>query len=203
MRINHFDAFAKTVDDFSIKTLTGGILTLASTVLIVVLVVLEYFNYSKVSFSPQLVVDKNRKERMTINLNITFPRLPCFGNFFLTKAAGLDVVDISGEQQINIEHDVHKQRLDTKGQPIAQKFSAKKNKLSANSTAVADCGACYGGIPGTTGCCNSCEEVRDAYNRKGWAFSDPDSIEQVILFLFLVCERRLYCTFKGTSERRL
>nr|GFC05279.1 endoplasmic reticulum-Golgi intermediate compartment protein 3 [Tanacetum cinerariifolium] len=27
-------------------------------------------------------------------------------------------------------------------------------------------------------CCNSCEEVREAYRAKGWALSDPDSIDQ-------------------------
>jgi hypothetical protein len=28
-------------------------------------------------------------------------------------------------------------------------------------------------------CCNSCEEVREAYRKKGWALSDPESIDQV------------------------
>ena len=28
-------------------------------------------------------------------------------------------------------------------------------------------------------CCNTCEDVREAYRRKGWAFSSPDSIAQV------------------------
>lgn len=28
-------------------------------------------------------------------------------------------------------------------------------------------------------CCNTCDDVREAYRRKGWAFSDPDSIAQV------------------------
>jgi hypothetical protein len=27
-------------------------------------------------------------------------------------------------------------------------------------------------------CCNSCEEVREAYRKKGWALSDPESIDQ-------------------------
>jgi hypothetical protein len=28
-------------------------------------------------------------------------------------------------------------------------------------------------------CCNSCEDVRQSYVRKGWSFGDPDGIEQV------------------------
>lgn len=30
-------------------------------------------------------------------------------------------------------------------------------------------------------CCNNCEEVREAYRKKGWALSNPDSIDQVCL----------------------
>ncbi len=28
-------------------------------------------------------------------------------------------------------------------------------------------------------CCNTCQEVRAAYNKKGWGFTNPDIIEQV------------------------
>lgn len=28
-------------------------------------------------------------------------------------------------------------------------------------------------------CCNNCDEVREAYVRKGWSFTNPDGIEQV------------------------
>lgn len=48
-----------------------------------------------------------------------------------------------------------------------------------------DCGSCYGGQPGESGCCNTCEEVRESYVRRGWSFSDPDGIEQVSLFIYL------------------
>lgn len=27
-------------------------------------------------------------------------------------------------------------------------------------------------------CCNTCDDVREAYRRRGWAFKNPDSIEQ-------------------------
>jgi 7-cyano-7-deazaguanine synthase in queuosine biosynthesis len=41
------------------------------------------------------------------------------------------------------------------------------------------CGDCYGGEKPPSGCCNTCEEVRDAYMRKGWSFTNADNIEQV------------------------
>lgn len=27
-------------------------------------------------------------------------------------------------------------------------------------------------------CCNNCEDVREAYRKKGWAFNNPENIEQ-------------------------
>lgn len=41
------------------------------------------------------------------------------------------------------------------------------------------CGSCYGGEPPQSGCCNTCDEVREAYVSKGWSFTDPDHIDQV------------------------
>lgn len=34
-------------------------------------------------------------------------------------------------------------------------------------------------------CCNSCEDVREAYRKKGWAMSNPDLIDQVSLSISL------------------
>ena len=36
-------------------------------------------------------------------------------------------------------------------------------------------------------CCNSCEDVREAYRLKGWAFNNPEGIEQ--------------CSREGWSEK--
>lgn len=31
-------------------------------------------------------------------------------------------------------------------------------------------------------CCNNCEEVREAYRKKGWALTNPDLVDQVTPF---------------------
>lgn len=33
-------------------------------------------------------------------------------------------------------------------------------------------------LPVTDRCCNSCDDVREAYRRRGWAFKNADTIEQ-------------------------
>lgn len=49
------------------------------------------------------------------------------------------------------------------------------------------CLSCFGGTPPTDGpnpgCCNSCEEVRESYVRRGWSFVNPDAVEQVSLLV--------------------
>lgn len=42
------------------------------------------------------------------------------------------------------------------------------------------CGSCHGGALPKGGCCQTCEDVRQAYLEKGWSFANPDTIEQCI-----------------------
>ncbi|OMH79111.1 Endoplasmic reticulum-Golgi intermediate compartment protein 3 [Zancudomyces culisetae] len=42
------------------------------------------------------------------------------------------------------------------------------------------CGSCYNGKAPPSGCCNTCEEVHQAYQVAGMAFIEPDSIEQCV-----------------------
>ena len=38
--------------------------------------------------------------------------------------------------------------------------------------------SCYGAETPDMPCCNTCEQVREAYRQKGWAFNNPQGIEQ-------------------------
>ena len=137
--------------------------------------------------------------QMRIHLDVTFPRMPC-------SVVSLDVMDVSGEHELDVSHDIFKRRLDRRGKPIAAgekdavngnkvdpetvaaRRAAEKDKESGNETDAANddervapqklCGSCYGSEQTPEQCCNTCDEVREAYRLKGWAFSDPDGIEQ-------------------------
>jgi hypothetical protein len=41
------------------------------------------------------------------------------------------------------------------------------------------------GVQSDEQCCNSCEEVREAYKKKGWALTNPDLIDQVYQLFYL------------------
>jgi hypothetical protein len=44
--------------------------------------------------------------------------------------------------------------------------------------AINNCGSCYGAESTIYKCCNTCEEVREAYRLKGWGLQDVSKIEQ-------------------------
>ena len=96
----------------------------------------------------------------------------------------LDVTDISGEAQHDIQQHIIKKRLDEKtGQPIGEGgLSISPKSELEKLVSLRDpnwCGSCYGGLPPDSGCCQSCDDVRKAYMDRGWAFNDPDGIDQV------------------------
>jgi hypothetical protein len=60
-------------------------------------------------------------------------------------------------------------------------LSELKSEVDMAARARGDnyCGSCYGGIEPENGCCNTCEDVRQAYLNRGWSFNNPDAIDQV------------------------
>jgi len=168
------DAFGKTTDDVKVKTRTGAFLTLLSAAIILAITTMEFFDYRRVNVDTSIVVDKSRGEKLTLNLNVTFPRVPCY-------LLSLDIMDISGEVQRDISHNILKVRLDKDGHEVAGSHTAELGadvEKLAKTKKEGYCGSCYGGVEPASGCCNTCEEVRQAYVHRGWSFTNPDAIEQ-------------------------
>jgi len=168
------DAFGKTTEDVKVKTRTGAFLTLVSAAIILAFTTMEFLDYRRVTIDTSIVVDKSRGEKLTVNLNVTFPRVPCY-------LLSLDVMDISGETQRDVSHNVWKLRLDHLGHDIPNSHNAElKSEVDKLGSAKepGNCGSCYGGLEPESGCCNTCEEVRTAYVNRGWSFANPDAIEQ-------------------------
>eukprot|EP00741_Cyanophora_paradoxa_P003253 tig00000691_g3161.t1 len=102
------DFFPKVQDEFKSKTSHGGGITLVCAFFIVVLMLGETYQYAKPTIKHQMFVDTTHSERIRINVNITFPKLPCG---FLS----LDTLDASGEHQLNVVKNFEKQRIDKNG----------------------------------------------------------------------------------------
>ncbi|KAI1006014.1 Uncharacterized protein K3495_g2214 [Podosphaera aphanis] len=177
-RFTRLDAFTKTVDEARIRTTSGGIVTIASLLIVFWLAWGEWCDYRRIVVSPELIVDKGRGEKMEIYLNITFPRIPC-------ELLTLDVMDVSGEQQTGVMHGVNKVRLSPQsdgGKVIDIKTLDLHVDDQATHLDPDYCGTCYGAdAPPSAqkvGCCNTCEEVREAYATLSWAFGRGESVEQ-------------------------
>lgn len=169
-RFQAFDVFDKVSKEAQIKTNTGGVVTLTSVIVILFLLTSEWNSYRKINVHPELTVDTSRQERMSINVNITFPTIPC-------SMLSLDLMDTAGEQQHNIVHDVVKSRLTPQGALIdSSKLDIGSNRNPPHHE-KGYCGPCYGAKPENE-CCNTCDDVRDAYSAKGWSIDDLDAIAQ-------------------------
>lgn len=59
-------------------------MTLASAVIIVVLLLGEFFDYRSIRVESSLVVDSGRKEKMAIEFDISFPKIPCYSKLRLS-----------------------------------------------------------------------------------------------------------------------
>ncbi|KAL4218267.1 Endoplasmic reticulum-Golgi intermediate compartment protein 3 [Mactra antiquata] len=179
-RLRRFDAYPKTLEDFRVKTFGGAAVTLVSGLLMFVLFVSELNYYLTTEVNPELFVDISRGQiKMKINLNVTFHNMPCA---FLS----IDAMDVSGENQIDVDHHLFKQRLKLNGEfiedePEKQDLGDKSGEILEAVTQKLDpdrCESCYGAETDDKKCCNTCEEVRDQYRKKGWAFKESDAIEQ-------------------------
>lgn len=222
-KLKTFDAYAKTIDDFRIKTTSGAVISLLASALIFYLILSEFLLYLKTDVRQELSVDRSFGEKLRINVDITFPRLPCSSSFACLRCASawllslclidfslnlpclccivcvcvrwravlsLDAMDVSGELQIDIDHDVFKKRLDLEGRAISgfERDSLGREKAVDPSAVVAAsepvpanyCGSCYGSESSPNECCNTCDQVRDAYRKKGWAFVQHEGIEQCV-----------------------
>ena len=63
-RFTRLDAFTKTVEDARIRTTSGGIVTIASLLVVLYLILGEWSDYRKVIVQPVLIVDKGRGKNM-------------------------------------------------------------------------------------------------------------------------------------------
>ncbi|KAG8682088.1 hypothetical protein FRC11_000266 [Ceratobasidium sp. 423] len=171
------DGFGKTLSDAKVKTRTGGFLTILSVAVIFAFTIVELIDYWRVGMASDIIVDASRGEQISVKMNITFPRVPCY-------LLSLDITDVSGDTQQDVSHHILKTRLDTSGQVMHENTLNYRIRSEVEHTLLSRpkdyCGSCYGGEEPEGGCCQTCESVRQAYLTKGWSFDDPDMIEQCV-----------------------
>ena len=184
-KLRKLDAFPKVRDsDFFTRTVFGGLTTVVSMLFMILLFVSELARYMSTETAHVLLVDTSRNERMTINFDVVFPRLAC-------SLVHIDAMDVGGEQQVDVAHSVYKKRLDSSGEPLAPDGGQGVHKADSlgppklltdgaegQRNATEYCGSCYGAESEPGECCNSCEQVKEAYRKRGWVFTGGEKMEQ-------------------------
>lgn len=201
------DVFSKTEEDVRIRTNTGGIITIGCILTTLLLLYKEWCQLNEVVIRPQLYVDRDSDAKLALNFDITFPSVSC-------DVLTLDIVDEAGDLQLDLlDSGFTKTRvsqdgidLSTENYEMGTELKPKKIDYGANY-----CGSCYGSRDQTMNdhvsiehrvCCQTCEDVHDAYIEAEWAFYDGKNIDQ--------CEREGYveqinqhinegCRVRGTS----
>lgn len=186
------DFHPKIEKDYAVRTRSGGMVSLVALLIASTLFLSELRTYLSVEKVEHMEVDDAAAggfrggsavvdKVMRVNFDVTFPSLPC-------ALLSLDAMDASGANSVDVIHNVFKRRLNAEGFPLEEgtregsldtlrstgDLLKEKQKAIAEGRPVAkveagQCGDCYGaGEPGQ--CCNTCEEVREVYKKKGWGF---------------------------------
>lgn len=75
--LRRLDAYPKTLEEFSHKTVGGAAVTLISTVIMVWLLIHEFNAYITPNISEELFVDTTRGHKLKINLELYIPTVSC------------------------------------------------------------------------------------------------------------------------------
>ncbi|KAM6092013.1 endoplasmic reticulum-Golgi intermediate compartment protein 3-like [Theristicus caerulescens] len=196
-RLKRFDAFPETLEDFRVKTCGGALGERAGGLIVVLLFFseLQYYLTKEAQCAWCFLVPRCclghgqggtgdplrlRGDSSQAHLNQRFES----GSVIFLDHLSIDAMEVAGEQQLNVERNLFKQRLDKAGNrvtPEAERRELGKEEEKAfdpNSLDADRCESCYGAESEDIRCCNTCDDVREAYRRRGWAFKNPDTIEQ-------------------------
>ena len=167
--------FTKVDREYTVRTERGGMASLIAYGLIVVLVVAESLNWFhgnyRQSSVEHITVDTSLGKRMRVNLDITFPSLAC-------EDLHVDIMDVAGDSQLDVVDTMIKKRLNNRGNVMGkeemvetnahQLKQQKKNQVISQPVPDDYCGPCYGAHETENQCCNTCDDLLEAYKTKRW-----------------------------------
>lgn len=181
-----FDLYQKVQPDEVVKTTSGATVSVVSLIIVVILLLSELKGVVFPNHQEHMVVDPIIEAKVRINFDISFPSLPC-------SDVNMDAMDVAGEQQNGIDHDIIKTRLiGGTDVPIGDAYIVRLPEKNTTTTEGGEnggtnggpatptplpadyCGSCYGADarPERNGCCNTCDDVRNAYSDRGWDTTD-------------------------------
>eukprot|EP00929_Paragymnodinium_shiwhaense_P112626 TRINITY_DN80894_c0_g1_i1.p1 TRINITY_DN80894_c0_g1~~TRINITY_DN80894_c0_g1_i1.p1 ORF type:complete len:387 (-),score=87.90 TRINITY_DN80894_c0_g1_i1:71-1231(-) len=171
-RLKSFDVYAKVQEDVLQKSQAGGIVTVITAFVIAVLMWSELWEFCTIEVVDTVCVDTRLRQKLSIGLNVTFPHLRC-------DDVSVDNVDSSGDNQVNVHGSLAKLPLNEEGYPS-----------TGDALKAGDCLSCMEAADEEHRCCNTCQELKDAYHAKDLSISTLAHTPQ--------CRSSIGCRIEGT-----
>ncbi|KAJ1461961.1 endoplasmic reticulum vesicle transporter-domain-containing protein [Pelagophyceae sp. CCMP2097] len=160
--LQRFDAHPKTKDEFRVRTLQGGVVTLVAALLAMWLVRAELRNTFTVTTTDRLFVNSSHGASVSVSFAIDFPHVVC-------DLIAVDAMDQAGQPMKGVVQHVFKRPLGA-GDAEAAKHAMGDTATTEEHFVKAACGNCYGAEDEESPCCATCDDVRRAYSKRGWTF---------------------------------
>mmetsp|Transcript_71238 Transcript_71238/g.230675 ORF Transcript_71238/g.230675 Transcript_71238/m.230675 type:complete len:409 (-) Transcript_71238:363-1589(-) len=175
-----FDAFARPVQEFRVKTTCGGYLSVCSFCLIFALFVTELRYFLQFDTKDEMLIDQNQDQKyLNITIDVTFPQAPC-------AVLHMNLLDPKRANVMHVVHEVYKTRLAPAGGTLGRKLrdsllnvaqttaevaaasSSGASVRTSHATTHLRCHSCFQSHLDEDDCCSSCEDVRREFRARSW-----------------------------------
>lgn len=156
------DVFSKSVPEVTVRrSAAGGLLSLISITLLVLLFVLETSAFLWQDLVRDVKVEPyDRERKLRMDLNLSLYHVPC-------ESIDVDYEDSMGSHYT--AYSIHLLELDSMGEVLNATQAIDLERREQFTVDRGQCGSCYGAELLADQCCDTCDEVLDAYARKGWS----------------------------------
>ena len=170
-----FDAFARNTvpDELRRGSASGGVISVVSFLVILVLFISELVSFLSLTRTTHLTVDNDDVGTLRVHIDVDLPYLNC-------EVLGLDAADVSGNAQLEITHNVFKTPIDHNGRALGEKTRIQPHNGPSPTPFPNGCGSCMGAETEPGQCCNTCDSVKLAYEKRGWMLLRPAQVPQCV-----------------------
>ena len=120
----HF--YRKVPRDLTESTVSGGTISLLSTLVMAYLFFTNFSAYLTVTQTTSIVLDSSDEKKLQLNFNVTLNNLPC-------RFVSLDIVDVMGTHLQNVSANILKTRVSAGGEIIGNAPSVARELVHANA----------------------------------------------------------------------
>lgn len=193
-------------------------MSVVAGIVMLILFLSEFRAYVSLNTHEHMVVDSSLNEKLQINLDISFLAINCKGALIhvysacimqyishgrcnIHTDAHINAMDVAGDLQMDMHQTMKKTRLDTNGNAIGRPITMGAAHASAETTPPGYCGSCFEGVhPAGKKCCNTCDELKEAYIASDLSLEDAEAKEQCVRESFAdeqLAEEGEGCRFQG------